>query len=137
MSFWMLLKCHHIKGEEAQKSASFSKIMTSYAAFLLSFFCWNFVDLFVCSTQEVKVFDLNSQRVITNIKREPGKYVTLINFADKISSTNLKVVVSTWVGRLCIALLQYMFQLLKFCSSDNFLGEEFIAKHAIFKLKYV
>ena len=41
------------------------------------------------------MFDLNSQRVITNIKKEPGKYVTLINFADKISSTNLKVVVST------------------------------------------
>ena len=61
----------------------------------LSFFRGKFVDLFVCSTQEVKVFDLNSQRVITNIKKEPGKYVTLINFADKISSTNLKVVVST------------------------------------------
>ena len=56
------------------------------------------------------MFDLNSQRVITNIKREPGKYVTLINFADKISSTNLKVVVSTCVGRLCIVLLLYMFQ---------------------------
>ena len=51
------------------------------------------------------MFDLNSQRVITNIKREPGKYVTLINFADKISSTNLKVVVSTCGGRFCIVLL--------------------------------
>ena len=56
------------------------------------------------------MFDLDSQRVITNIKREPGKYATLINFADKISSTNLKVVVSTCVGRLCIILLLYMFQ---------------------------
>ena len=56
------------------------------------------------------MFDLNSQRVITNIKREPGKYVTLINFADKISSPNLNVVVSTFVGSLCIILLLYMFQ---------------------------
>ena len=76
----------------------------------LRFLCWKFVGLFVCSTQEVKVFDLNSQRVITNIKREPGKYVTLINFADKISSTNLKVVDGTCGGRLCIVLLLYMFQ---------------------------
>lgn len=82
--------------------------MTSSAAFFeisLLKVCW-----FVCSTQEVKVFDLNSQRVITNIKREPGRYVTLINFADKISSTNLKVVDSTCGGRLCIVLLLYMFQ---------------------------
>ena len=86
--------------------------MTSSAAFFeisLLKVCW-FVCLFVCSTQEVKVFDLNSQRVITNIKREPGRYVTLINFADKISSTNLKVVDSTCGGILCIVLLLYMFQ---------------------------
>ena len=83
------------------------------------------------------MFDLNSQRVITNIKREPGKYVTLINFADKISSTNLKIVVSTCGGRFCIVLLLYMFQKLKFSSTDNFHGEEFIGKRAIFKLKYV
>lgn len=57
----------------------------------LSFLCWKFVDLFVCSTQEVKVFDLNSQRVITNIKREPGKYVTLINFADKFLPQTLRL----------------------------------------------
>ena len=33
MSFWMLVKCRNIEGEEAQKSAIFWKIMTSNAAF--------------------------------------------------------------------------------------------------------
>ena len=51
----MLLKCHNVKGEYAQKSTSFSKIMTSSAAFFeisLLKVCW-FVCLFNSGSQGV------------------------------------------------------------------------------------
>ena len=85
--------------------------MTSSAAFFeisLLKVCW-FVCLFNSGSQGVWL-ELSASDNQQYIKREPGKYLTLINFADKISSTNLKVVDSTCGGRLCIVLLLYMFQ---------------------------
>ena len=40
---------------------------------------------FVCFFQEVKMFDMNSQRVITHIKREPGKYVQIFASQQQFS----------------------------------------------------